>query len=243
MRQRSDTHEKMLLALFVAIFFVATTVQGANISFTATDPTDVTDADFDITSFGAEDNGNIITFWMEVKGNINTHPSDGYLNGYEIAIEDISMVAMWVNSSNYTVPVIYLSTESGSYSILSPGQYVISGGRLEFHIDSSFFSHIGDNYTVDVYTFHFIGSTPETSLKYDEAAYSHYASGGSSGSQSTGGTGGIPWYWWLIIGLIIVAIVVVVILLVVQKSKQMQQYPPPQQPPQYPPQYPPPPEQ
>ncbi len=220
--------KKMLLALFIGVFLMATTVHGASINFQANDPTDVTNADFDITSFGATDNGNTVTFWMEVRGNINEHPADGYINGYEICIEDIEMTAMWINSSGMITPFIVISTEGGSYSTLSPGEYIISGGRLEFHIDSSFFSNIGENYTVTVYTAHVLGSNPTTSSHLDEATYSHYA----SESPTTGNSsGGLPWYLWLIIALVIVAVIVAVVLVVLHKPKQV--------PPQYPPQYPP----
>ena len=239
--------KKMVLAIFVGIFLIATTVQGASINFSASDPADVTDADFDITSFGASENGNTVTFWIEVRGNVNTHPSYGYLNAYVIYIHDsshdVEIAGIWVNSSTYIYPVVYVETDSGGYSTLTPGQYVISGGRIEFHVDAMYFSNFESDYTVNVETAHAYGNDPSVISSYlDEATYS--STGGSSGGSTGGPSGGPPWYLWLIIGLIIAGVVVAVVLVLMRKPKQMPpQYPPPQypqQPPQYPSQYPPP---
>ncbi len=210
----------------------------ATFNFQKSDPADVTNADFDIISFGASENGNKVTFWMQVRGNINEHPQDGYINDYEISIENIEMTATWVNSSGMITPYIFISTESGSYSALSPGQYIISSGKLEFHIDSSYFNDIGEDYTVDVYTAHVQGSNPTTSAHLDEATYSHYSSsgGGSSGNSSPGFP--VDLLLWFLIGIIILVVVIVlVVILVVHKST------PPSQPPQQPPQPPQPPTQ
>ncbi len=231
---------KLITAILVITGFlmIGPMANAASFNFTAHDPTDVTNADFDITSFGAEDNGNTVTFWMQVRGNINEHPADGYGNIYVIDVEDddtseeVTMVAGWINTSGQTTPIIYAETESGT-SFLSPGEYTISGGRVEFNLDTSLFSGIGNNYTVKVITAHSLGSNPTAiGNHYDDATYS--SSSENSGGNSTP-SGNFPWslLWWILIALIIIIVVIVlVVLLVVHKSAQPQQ--PPQQPPQPP---------
>ena len=173
-----------IVPLIVGIVLLAGFASAVSFNFTASDRVgDVTNADFDITKFGATEHGDTVTFWLEVRGKINTGPDAGHINGYEIAIEDISMVGMWMNASGNTVGIVYLHTDNGQ-STLSPGEYEINGNKLSFTIQKSLLSDIGPDYTVDVYTAHLTGSSPTITDHLDEAFYSPSSgSGNASGGE------------------------------------------------------------
>jgi len=225
-----------ILSFLILFLFVSGAASAATIQFTAKDPADVTNPDFDIVKFGASDHGNIVDFWLEVRGKINNHPDTDYLNGYEISIEGIEMVAVWFNVDGNTQEIVYMSSEDGGMSTLSPGQYEISGGKLTFHIDKVLLQNIGDEYVVNVYTGHLQSSTLTTSFSTDEAVYHHYASGGSSGGSEEEGSsssgGGFP-LWAAGIAVVIIIVVVLFVVYFVMKRNRVQY--PPQQPPVEPP--------
>ncbi len=181
-------YSKVVL-LIIGIVLLAGFASAVSFNFTASDRIgDVTNADFDITKFGAIDHGDTVTFWMEVRGKINTHPDAGYINGYEISIEDISMVGMWMNTGGNTVSIVYLETDNGQ-STLSPGEYEINGNKLSFTIQKSLLNDIGSDYTVDVYTAHITGSSPTIATHLDEAYYSPSSGGGNASGGYNGSEG------------------------------------------------------
>jgi len=228
----------------VGILLFVPMASAASINFTATDPSEITAADYDIIGFGASENGENITFWLQVRGNINTQPPSGYMNGYQITIEDIDMTALWVNGSSGITRLIYLSNEGNSMSYLTPDEYTINGGKLEFHLSADIFSNIGDNYTVNVYTAHIHGdNTGYLSSHLDEATYSSYSSSGSGagngGSEppNSGTTSGqsatqdmLSWLIWVIIGTIIAVVIVAVVLIIALRPKNQKPPSPPSHP-------------
>ncbi len=228
----------------VGILLFVPMASAASINFTATDPSEITAADYDIVSFGASENGDKITFWLQVRGNINTQPPAGYMNGYQITIEGIEMTALWVNGSSGITQLIYLSTEDNSMSYLTPDEYIINGGKLEFHLSADIFSNIGDDYTVNVYTAHIHGDNAGYMASHlDEATYSSYGSSGSgsgnggSGPQNGGTTSGpsaapdmMGLLTWVIIGTIIAVVIVAVVLIIALRPKNQKPPNPPQPP-------------
>ncbi len=179
----------MLLALamiLVVILGFSGLASAVSLSFQATDPNDTTNADFDIIAFGASPNGDKIDFWIQVRGQINTEPDNGYMNAYAIDIyssnEDYEMAAFWINYEGNTQEIVWFSVGNNP-NYLSPGDYVVSGNKLTFHIDSALLADLGDEYQVIVTTVHTESGSPSLSgLHTDQAEYDYNPqSGGTSG--------------------------------------------------------------
>ena len=171
--------------ILVLVLGLAGAASAATLNFQATDPNDTTNADFDITAFGATPSGDKIDFWIQVRGNINTNPEDGYLNAYVIDIystQDYEIAGIWINYGGSIQSIAWVSVGDNS-NYLSTDDYTISGNKITFHIDSALFSDLGDEYQLIVTTVHIESSTPTLSGTHtDQAEYDYNPqSGGSSG--------------------------------------------------------------
>ena len=184
-------NEGMLLALamvLVVLLGFSGLASAVSLSFQATDPNDTTVADFDITAFGATPSGNNIDFWIQVRGQINTNPDEGYMNAYVIDIyssnEDYEMAAFWINYQGVTQSIVWFEV-GDNVNYLSSSDYTVSGNKLMFHIDSSLLANLGDEYQIIVTTVHTESSSPSLgSIHTDQAEYDYNPqSGGTSGGN------------------------------------------------------------
>jgi len=188
----------MLLALAMVLTLVlgfSGLANAVSLSFQATDPTDTTNPDFDIIAFGATPNGNKIDLWIQVRGNINTEPKEGYMNTYVMDIygsnNDYEAAVFWINYQGNTQTVAWFKAGDNT-NYLSSGDYTVSGNKLTFHIDSALIGDVGNEYQVIVTTVHTESSSPSLSdLHTDQAEYDYNSqsrgtsNGGNQGETSS----------------------------------------------------------
>ena len=193
-----------VIIVLIAVCLIAPSMASGNIEdFHINDPADTALADFDIISFGANVQGTYIDFWISVRGNINTYPEDGYLNGYVIHIsdgnEDITMAAMWLNMSNKIHSYIYLTTPSGT-KYLNKSNYEISGNRIDFLVSAILFKNIDD---ARAETINAKSNSPSSTAWIDIAIYGENSNGGNPYS--------VIWIVIVIIFVSTIAILVIVL--------------------------------
>ncbi len=178
----------LILVLTVIMVLIGMTgvASAATLSFQASDPADTTNPDFDIVAFGATNAGSKINLWIEVRGQINTHPEDGYMNAYVIDIsgnQDYEIASMWINNQGNIEFIGWFSVE-GNSNPLTSSDYTISGNKITYHIDADMLSDVGDDYEVTVTTAHIKGDNPTFATSHlDEAEYYSNPQSGGSGSE------------------------------------------------------------
>lgn len=165
----------------------------ATISFEASDPEDTTNPDFDIVAFGATPSGNYVDFWIQVRGNINTQPENGYMNAYVIEISsntNYEIASVWSNSDG-NIQYIGWFKAGENTNLLPTSDIKISGNKITYQIDAQMLSGIGDEYSVTVQTVHIQGNNPSMFNTYaDKAEYYYNAQSGGSGGGNNGGNSG-----------------------------------------------------
>ncbi len=186
-----------LILVVTIVMMVLAGVSGiasaATMSFEASDPVDTTNPDFDIVAFGATPDGNYVDLWIQVRGNINTQPENGYMNAYVIEINsntDYEIASIWFNA-NGNIQYLGWFKVGENTNPLPANDIKISGNKITYHIDAQMLSGIGDEYSVTVQSVHAQGNNPSMLNTYaDEAEYYQNAQSGGSSGGNNGGNGG-----------------------------------------------------
>ena len=233
-----------IFALLIVTTTLFSSLASAAPNFTATDPQDVTDPDFDIVEGGAYPSGDYIVFWMKVRGQINLNPTDNYYEHvYTIDIyfhnNEIDLSVAAYNYDGKIEKVASMTVNNGGLSTLTEGKdYVISDNKLSFYIDKNI-GNIGSIENTDITDVNFeAGKVGGNSDVATDSLYWEPGSSSGGGGGSSSNSGGLPpWIWWAVIGIILIVVIIVVVVIVVFKKPQQPpyqpppQYPPPQQPP------------
>ena len=219
---------KKMAGIF-ALLIVATTLfsglASAAPNFTATDPQDVTDPDFDIVEAGAYPDGDYIVFWMKVRGQINLNPANNYCeHAYTIDIyfhnNEINLAVEAYNYDGKIEKVASMTVNHGGLSALTEGKdYVISGNKLSFYIDKNI-QNIGSIENTDITDVNF--GTGKVGVNISVADTLYWEPGSSSGISSGGGSTGsseLPsWIWFLVV--VLLCLVGLIIYLVVGRKER-----------------------
>jgi len=192
---------KKMVGIF-ALLIVATTLfsglASAAPNFTATDPQDVTDPDFDIVEAGAYPDGDYIVFWMKVRGQINLNPANNSEHDYLINVYfHNNVITLDLTAFNFgSYKKLASMTVNYDVSTLTEGKdYVISDNKLSFYVDKNI-QNIGSIENTDISTVSF--ETGRSGIVGDTL---YWEPGSSSGISSGGGSTVSPeppsWIWFL----------------------------------------------
>jgi len=112
--------------------------------------------DFDVVYFGATPNGEYVEFWMQVRGQIDSAPQDGFVNAYIINIygnETYGFGIVWWNLNGSITEKAWF-TKGNSTRLLDKNEYAINGNKIVFYIPLSELSEVEDEYHLTVSTIH-----------------------------------------------------------------------------------------
>ena len=172
------------------------------------------DANFDIVYFGATPDGNFIDFWIQVRGNIDKSPQDGYINAYIINIygnETYEIAAVWWNSEENITEKAWI-TKGGNTTPLQKNEYAVSGNRIIFYIPESILSDVGDKYHLTVTTLHM--EYTSSTIITDTADYFYNPHEYPEESE------GIPNYIWPLVGATLIILIVAIVFSVLKKGRE-----------------------
>ena len=139
---------KIVILLFISIFLVSQ-VNAGNFNIRIESPQITsTYIDYDIKTLYCNFSSNA-TLILEVWGNINVHPAQGYIKEYDVNITDVygDYVHIFLMSDNGSEPLSFVSI-SGKARLIN---YSLNNSLVEWRLPSSLFRNISGEPRISAY--------------------------------------------------------------------------------------------
>ncbi len=160
---------------------------------------------FDIIYFGGTPSGEYVEFWIQVRGEIDMSPQEGYMNAYIINIygnETYGFGIVWWNL-NGTINQKAWFTKGNNTRPLDINEYAVNGNKIIFYIPVAELSDVDDEYHLTVTTIHMDYSSNSITTDSADYIYKPYKYPEESG--------GYPSYLVPLLGITLIIVIIALI--------------------------------